>query len=74
MILGMVYGIGPGFHRSTEPKHRAQVPCSPSKGLAASLVIGPVDPCGNPWENHRKTLGKWWLNVILWDLPSGKLT
>ena len=22
-------------------------------------------------ENHRKTIGKWWLNGNLWDLPSG---
>ena len=27
---------------------------------------------GKPWENHRKTIGKWWFNgdlmVIQWDL------
>ena len=22
-------------------------------------------------ENHRKTVGKWWFNGIVWDLPSG---
>ena len=21
------------------------------------------------WENHRKTIGKWWFNEILWDIP-----
>ena len=21
---------------------------------------------GKPWENHGKTLGKWWFNAILW--------
>ena len=24
--------------------------------------------------NHRKTMGKWWLNGILWDVPSVNLT
>ena len=37
---------------------------------------------GNPWENHRKPIGKWWFHGIqwdfigfygvLWDSPSGK--
>ena len=35
-------------------------------------TLRPRDP-GKPWENHGKTMGKWWLNGILWDLPSGKL-
>ena len=33
---------------------------------------------GSSWENHRKTIGKWWFNGdlmgfygILWDVPSG---
>ena len=21
---------------------------------------------GKPWENHRKTMGKWWLNMVSW--------
>ena len=25
-------------------------------------------------ENHRKTIGKWWFNGFLWDLPSSKPT
>ena len=23
------------------------------------------------WANHGKTIGRWWLNGISWDLPSG---
>ena len=26
---------------------------------------------GKTIGNHGKTLGKWWFNGILWDLPSG---
>ena len=26
---------------------------------------------GKPWENHRKTMGKWWFHGVSWDLPSG---
>ena len=26
---------------------------------------------GNDALNYRKTIGKWWFNGILWDLPSG---
>ena len=26
----------------------------------------------NIYINHGKTMGKWWLNGILWDLPSGR--
>ena len=31
----------------------------------------PSQLIGQPWENHRKTMGKWWLNGIWWELPSG---
>ena len=33
-------------------------------GQATGLMV-------KPWENHRKTMGKWWFDGILWDLPSG---
>ena len=26
---------------------------------------------GEDDENHRKTIGKWWFNGILWDFSSG---
>ena len=28
---------------------------------------------GKPWENHRNMVISWWVNWILWDIPSGKL-
>ena len=28
---------------------------------------GTVGTMGKPWENHRKTIGKWWFNGIYWD-------
>ena len=28
---------------------------------------------GYPLVNHRKTIGKWWFDGILWEIPSGKL-
>ena len=40
------------------------------RALDATLGRG-VNARGKPWENHRKTIGKWWFHVILWDLPSG---
>ena len=27
-----------------------------------------------PWENHGKTMGTWWFDGILRDLPPGNLT
>ena len=44
-----------------------------------SLQLGGFGLCnGTLWktkiavENHRKTIGKWWLNGFSWDLPCGK--
>ena len=39
---------------------------SPNGSGALSFV-------GKPWENHGKTMGKWWFSGILWDLPPGDL-
>ena len=45
---------------------------------AAGLVKCGWKTIGKPWENHRRTIGKWWFNgglmVFQWDLPSGNLT
>ena len=32
----------------------------------------PRENHGKPWENHGKTMGEWWFDGILSDLPSGK--
>ena len=31
-------------------------------------LVEPRKMVGCTWENHRKTIGKWWFNGILWDL------
>ena len=35
-------------------------------GMGMTLYV-----MGKPWENHRKTIGKWWFHGILWGLPCG---
>ena len=42
------------------------------RDLVISVAAGKQDPMVS-WENHGKTLGKWWFNGIYCDFPSGNL-
>ena len=67
LVVEVRVGAGEGF------LHRAQIlECSPQmdgeaqwKSLKEKRNI--IHLIGKPQENHKKTIGRWWFNVISWD-------
>ena len=61
----------PRSQRSSRPRSRGvRVPLAILAMNVDGFVgwIG-IQTIGKLWENHRKTIGTWWINGLLWDLP-----